>query len=160
MNVTETDFAHILDVAQQAGEKIIAMGEQHAPIIFGVLLKGQGKYAVTPPVLVRNKSKIDLIIARETLNRMLSRRMIDVGIFACESWVGKTASKVEERTMNERGLEGDPRAVSALVIMLYSRDCEHCIINPIDEGPPRKMTRGKLLKDVVGGGRMSMHTPG
>jgi hypothetical protein len=157
MDVTIEDFRALLGVTQLAAGVIVGTGQQHAPIVFGAKIAGAGKYGLMTPILCPNEKKGDIVAARNMINVLLSKRVLDIGIFVCESWVARPASRAEEESMSKKGLEGNPKAISGIVIMLYSRDEEHCVVNPIEEGPPRKMVRGEIkLNGVVESGRMSM----
>jgi hypothetical protein len=158
LDATLEDFRALLGVAQLAAGMIVSTGQQHAPIVFGAKIAGAGKYGLMTPILCQNEKKSDLVDARNLLNVLLSKRVIDIGIFVCESWVLSEADDAALKDADENGLEHNPKSISGIVMMMYSRDEEHCVINPIEEGPPRKMVRGNIKPDgVVESGRMSMY---
>jgi hypothetical protein len=158
VDATLEDFRALLGVAQLAAGMIVSSGQQHAPIVFGAKIAGAGKYGLMTPILCQNEKKSDLVDARNLLNVLLSKRVIDIGIFICESWVLIKGTDAERKEADENGLERNPNSISGIVMMMYSRDEEHCVINPIEEGPPRKMVRGNIKPDgAVESGRMSMY---
>lgn len=149
--VERKDFEALLSFMQDGAEKLVAEDRQVQPMIFA-WKPGTGVQGIMQPPVFKHYRGREQDFAAAIIRTALSRDFAPLMGFLSEAWF-VSRPKLQDRPGSS--LEHAPDRQEGVLMVLYSKDEEFIVINPIQRNPSR-MERGKIEAVEIVGGRFSM----